>query len=623
MPRVLVTGLGAVSALGLGVRALWDGLCAGRNAFAPVSAFDASAYRCRIGAEVRGLKRGAFEFALAAACEALSDAGLKDFSPLRAGIALGSTFGEGHALECFLGDFSSLDEEARRRARPWSAARVPARVAAELGLRGPQIALMTACAAGNYAVAWAYDRILSGEADIMLAGGADVFAQVTFAGFSRLMAISPDLCRPFSLGRKGLIPSEGAAFLVLESEERVRGRRAYAEVLGYGLSSDARHVTQPDEEGVARSIRACLEDAGLTPGEVDYVNAHGTGTPANDSNETAALKRAFGARAMAVPVSSNKSMLGHAMGAASALEAVACCKTLETGILPPTANFVAGDPDCDLDYVPNAARRADPGVVLSNAFAFGGSNAVIAFAKPGARPARPAPAAARVVVTGIGTVEEATPAALAERLLPDKDLGRLDRPIALALCAAKRALDASGWRGQAQRAGIVLDSAGELESLFAFYKELRDEGPQGVEPELFPNILANAASSRAAIVLGLKRLNVSLAGSFPGGEAAVLYGAAALRRSGPGLILAGGVDEAACVFALETLEEARKRGAHVLAELASWQEGFDPEAVAPEHPGCFCLAKAVQKVAETRKLFGYQAKGLWGGWIRISLKPAE
>lgn len=628
MPRVLVTGLGAVSALGAGVRPFWEGLAAGRSAFSRVSSFDAKEYRSQAGAEIRegqGPPRGCFEYALAAAREALADAGLRVPLGPRAGLVLGSTSGEETALERVMDGFAAFGPELVSAARPWAPGRLAARVAAEVGGEGPCLMLMTACAAGNYALAWGRDKIASGEADLMLVGGVDVFSRVLYSGFNRLLAVAPERCEPFSKGRRGLIPSEGCGMLVLESEGRARARgvRAYAELLGCGFSSDARHVTQPDEDGVARSIRLCLEDAGLSPGDVDYVNAHGTGTPINDKNETAALKKALGARAASVPVSSIKSMIGHAMGAASALEGVACCKILETGLLPPTANFTPGDPDCDLDYVAEGARRADPRVVLSDAFAFGGGNAVAAFAKPGARPARPAAARVRIVFTGLGTAAGEAPQAVAESLLPERALGRVDRPISLALAAAKRALDDSAWAGPGTEAGIVLDSSGELGSLFEFYKELRDEGPQGVEPELFPNTLANAASSRVAIVLGLKRLNACLAGAYPGGEAAVLYAAGLLRGWGKGLLLAGGVDGEACVFALETLEGAKARGARILAELDSWEEGFDPKAQPPEHPGCFCLAKAVQKAAETRKPLDYRAKGLWGGRIKMSLKPAE
>jgi 3-oxoacyl-[acyl-carrier-protein] synthase II len=254
-------------------------------------------------------------------------------------------------------------------------------VAAFLGLRGPVAMIPTACAAGNFAIGLGRDLILRGDADLVLAGGVDPYSRVAHTGFNRLLSMSPDVCRPFDLRRKGIVLGEGAGVLVLERESaaRARGATPLAAVLGYGLSNDAFHIVNPDPDGLGllRAMEAAMADAGLTAADIDYVSAHGTGTPANDAAESRAIRAFLGPRHRSVPVSSIKSMIGHTMGAASALEAVACVMALVSGIVPPTANHEVPDPECDLDVVPNQARRHPVGVVLSNAMAFGGNNACL------------------------------------------------------------------------------------------------------------------------------------------------------------------------------------------------------------------------------------------------------
>jgi 3-oxoacyl-[acyl-carrier-protein] synthase II len=259
---------------------------------------------------------------------------------------------------------------------------IAAHVARELGFGGVNTMIPAACAAGNYAVAHALDVLRAGRADVMLAGGADAFSRITYTGFFRLGAIAPDLCRPFDRNRKGMIPGEGAAVLVLEPLERAvaRGARIYAEVAGYGLSCDAHHMTaaHPEGDGAARAMERALADAGVAPGEVSYISAHGTGTPTNDRLETIAVKRVFGEGGVP-PMSSVKSMLGHTMGAASAIESVVCALAIATGRVPPTMNYEEPDPECDLDVVPNEARELDVQVTMNNAYAFGGNNASVIF----------------------------------------------------------------------------------------------------------------------------------------------------------------------------------------------------------------------------------------------------
>jgi 3-oxoacyl-[acyl-carrier-protein] synthase II len=393
---VAVTGLGVVTPLGIGWQAFWEGLLAGRCATGPVRAFDASPYGVNRGAEVRDFQSQdhlrrlapdsigrAAQLGAAAARLALIDAGLAEpaWDPDRAGVAMGTTSGEPAEIE-------RLDDawvaDRRESADTRFVARYPCHtiainVAAELGLRGPNAMIPTACAAGNYAVAWATDQLRWGRADLMLAGGADIFSRITYAGFARLGAISPDLCRPFDRGRKGMIPGEGAGVVVLEPLDgaRARGARIYAEVAGYGLSCDAHHMTgaHPQGDGAVRAMEMALATAGARPGDVDYISAHGTGTPTNDQVEAIAIARLFGDGAP--PVSSIKSMIGHTMGAASALESVACALAVHRGMLPPTANFEAADDGCKLDFVPNVARERRVRLAMNNAYAFGGNNASV------------------------------------------------------------------------------------------------------------------------------------------------------------------------------------------------------------------------------------------------------
>jgi len=398
--RIAVTGLGVVSPVGTGHQAFWEAILAGRTGTGPVRSFDASRYPSNRGGEIPDFRPGehvrnlppgtaarASLLAAAAARLALADAGLDPASlePERAGVAMGTTSGEPREVEVFndrhvADDLAGVGPEFMDL---YPCHTIAAAVAAEVGFAGVNAMIPTACAAGNYAVAFAADALAAGRADLMLAGGADSFSRITYTGFSRLGAISPDLCRPFDRNRRGMIPGEGAGVLVLEPLDRAlaRGATVYAEVAGYGLSCDAHHMTgaHPEGEGAARAMERALRSAGLTPEDVSYVSAHGTGTPSNDRLEAVAVHRLFGARARRVPISSIKSMLGHTMGAASALEAIACSLAVATGRVPPTANYEEPDPDCDLDVVPNEARELAVGVAMNNAYAFGGNNASVIF----------------------------------------------------------------------------------------------------------------------------------------------------------------------------------------------------------------------------------------------------
>jgi 3-oxoacyl-[acyl-carrier-protein] synthase II len=400
-PRVVVTGVGAITPVGTGCQALWEGLLSGRCGVGRVRSFDTAKYRVKVGAEVhddlagyiralRGIPLGrTSQLAIAAARLCLDDAGLDltGWDAGRVGVALGTTSGESRVLEAYTDGFRAgdTDKAAEELGLFYPSHVLAGHVAAELVIEGPNVVLPAACAAGNYALAYAYDTLLAGRADLMLAGGADSFSRITYTGFARLGAIAPERCQPFDRNRKGMIPGEGAAVLTLELADAAqkRGARIYAELMGYGLSCDAHHATSmtPNGEGVVRAMGAALRMAGVEPSEVDYLSAHGTGTPTNDRVETLAIKNLFGEAAYRVPVSSVKSMLGHTMGAAAAIEAAVCALAVRDDRIPPTLHLDTPDPECDLDYVPRRARERRVAVAVNNAYGFGGYNSSLVFKK--------------------------------------------------------------------------------------------------------------------------------------------------------------------------------------------------------------------------------------------------
>ena len=378
------------------------GLLAGVSGIRQVTSFDTSVYKVHIGAEVQGfdpkshLQRldpattgRASQMAVAAARMALADAGLnpEQLDRKRTGVSMGTTSGEPLFVEQYnrIRNTAGVDAVPAEILSRYPCHVIPTHIAIELEIHGPCLTIPTACAAGNYAIGYGFDAIRTGRADMMLSGGADAFSQITYMGFSRLGAIAPERCQPFDRDRKGMVPGEGAAGLVLEPLEAAQARKAtiYAEVLGYGVSCDAHHMTaaHPQADGAIRAMAAALSQSGLTTGDIDYISAHGTGTPTNDRLESLAVRTLFGDRVPLVPISSIKSMLGHTMGAASVIEALACALALQTGWIPPTINHEESDPECGLDVVPNYARRTNPKVALNNAYAFGGNNASLCLAR--------------------------------------------------------------------------------------------------------------------------------------------------------------------------------------------------------------------------------------------------
>ena len=399
MRRVAVTGLGAISALGRTVPEFAAALSAGRTGIAQIRSAEVSTLRFQNGAEVAGYshtpyfddRRADFidrfaQFAVIAAREAVADAGVEWTPALRetAAIITGSCVG-GQSTEDV--GFVDLYKEGRNRVHPLTIPKTMANAGAshismEFGITGPAFTISTACASAAHAIGQACWMIRSGATDLALTGGSEApFSLGILKAWEAMRVVSPDTCRPFSKDRRGMILGEGAAMLVLEPLDAAvaRGARIHAEIVGFGMSADACHITQPSSEGAARAMRAALRDAHLAPEQIGYINAHGTATPANDPAEIAAMRAVFGPHAARLAISSTKSMHGHALGAAAALEAVATILALRDGVLPPTANYQTPDPECDLDVIPNQSRAAQVEYALSNSFAFGGLNAVLAF----------------------------------------------------------------------------------------------------------------------------------------------------------------------------------------------------------------------------------------------------
>jgi len=400
--RVAITGIGCVSPLGLNWESTWQALLRGLSGVGPITLFDATDFLTRFAAEVKGFDPAAYfgkrlahrtdrftQFSLAATQEALEDSGLplNKISRDRVGVIIGSGIG---GMGTLLQGHRQLLEQGPRRVSPHMVPMMlpdsaPGYIAIEYGFRGPNMTIVTACASSANAIGEATEIIRRGDADVMVAGGAEAaIIPVAVAGFNVMKAIStrndnPQAAsRPFDLNRDGFVMGEGAATLILESFEhaRARGARLLAEVRGYAATNDAYHISAPAKNGTgaADCMRLALKDARLAPQEIGYINAHGTSTRLNDISETAAVKQVFGEHAHAIPVSSTKSMTGHLLGAAGALEAAICVQALREGTLPPTINYETPDPACDLDYIPNKARKAEIDFAMSNSFGFGGHN---------------------------------------------------------------------------------------------------------------------------------------------------------------------------------------------------------------------------------------------------------
>jgi 3-oxoacyl-[acyl-carrier-protein] synthase II len=406
--RVVITGMSAITSLGKDLDTFWNHLMAGESGVSHIEAFDVSEYPTRIAAEIKGWNPEEYmdkkearrmdryvQFAVVAADLALKDASLSvkdDTDPERVGVYIGSGIG---GLGTFEDQYRILLEKGPKRVSPFFIPMMIANMASgqvsiNTGAKGPNSTTVTACATGTHTIGDSFRLLQRGEVDVMLCGGAEATIRPTgLAGFCSMRAMStrndePERAsRPYDAGRDGFVMGEGAGVLVLETLEHAqkRGARIYGEVIGYGMSGDAHHMTEPDPNGAARCMKKALADAGLSPEDVDYINAHGTSTPVGDISETKAIKEAFGEHAYQLAVSSTKSMTGHLLGAAGGVEAVICALALTHGKLPPTINIENQDPECDLDYVPNVPRESNVKVALSNSFGFGGHNATVIMRK--------------------------------------------------------------------------------------------------------------------------------------------------------------------------------------------------------------------------------------------------
>lgn len=407
--RVVITGVGMITPLGIGVELSWNGLLAGRSGIGKITQFDAANFPTRIAGEVDGFNPEEYiepkeikkmdrfiHFALAAAQMAMSDSGLKitDENAERAGVIVGSGIGGLRSIEHY---HSVLLEKGPRRITPFFIPMLVVNLASgqisiRFGAKGPNSAVVTACATGSHAIGDAFKIIQRGDADAMIAGGTEaVITPLGIGGFNAMKALStrndePEKAsRPFDMDRDGFVMGEGAGVMILESLETAleRGAGIYAEIAGYGMAADAYHITSPSPngEGAARCMKMALQDAGVDPSVVNYINAHGTSTKAGDEIETYAIKTVFGEYAYKIPVSSTKSMTGHLLGAAGGVESVISILSIKDDIIPPTINLDTPDPECDLDYVTNRARRTTVNYALSNSFGFGGTNACLLFRK--------------------------------------------------------------------------------------------------------------------------------------------------------------------------------------------------------------------------------------------------
>ena len=397
--RVAITGLGAVSSLGLNRHQFWTSLRSGVTGVGPLTGYTAGAFKFSSGAEARAFdplqtldpKEASYldrfaQMGLVAAIEAINDAGISWTNDLceQTAIVTGSSLGGKYSED---EGYYQLYSQKHSRFNPMSIPKammnaLTSRISMQYGITGPAWTVSTACSSSNHAIGQAFEQVRHGQVELAIAGGADApFTQGVLRAWEALRVVSPTTCRPFTRDRDGLILGEGAAILVLEPLDaaRARGAQIYCELAGFGMSSDAHHITQPSASGAARAMRIALANSGLDRRNIGYINAHGTGTAANDSTETEAIHAVFGDHAPHLAISSTKSMHGHALGAAGALEAAATALSLYYGVLPPTINFTEPGDGCDLDYIPNHARTTQVEAALSNSFAFGGLNAVLVF----------------------------------------------------------------------------------------------------------------------------------------------------------------------------------------------------------------------------------------------------
>lgn len=703
--RVVVTGVGAITSQGATATDFWEGVSHGRVAIREVKHISMEGFRTRLGGEVvepvtlehdylqpDGFHDRALDFTVKASEEAMAACGV-GVGPIEAerwGIVVGT---------CNAGLLAG-EEWYARRARgespdPRLVLLVPPQAFVEalsgaFGIKGPALSVDTACAASANAIGYASELIRQGYADAVLTGGSDAFSDILIAGFNSLESLSPEPAAPYSRDRKGLSLGEGSGMLVLMREDLARehGAPVLAEVLGYGLSADGYHPTAPHPEGrgAARAIQTALAQGGVAPEEIGYVNSHGTGTAKNDPAETAATKVGLGeAAAHKTAVSSTKSMVGHLLGGAGAVEAIITVKALDEGVLPPTANYTEPDPECDLDYVPNQARQQTVEVALSNNFAFGGANASVLFARYGSRPnGPPAQKRDRVLITGLAAL---TPAGTdlsslweafrsgrqctvaedgrqvgrvelnAGDFLSPKERKRVDRLGLFSVIASRLALQDAGIEltdENRTRVGTILGTGvGPMESMEGFGAPIIDEGAGGANPAVFPNTVYNAAGGQVAIKVGALGSASTVTAGHAAGASALCYGfdlaatdhadaviclgadtltdtvVAAYRGLG---VLAGespasapgagfALSEAGVAVIVERERAARERGSRPYAEVLGYSTTSDAMGVGHVDPEGHGLERAMR---EALARAGIDAESIVAVWAsRCGLAVAD
>lgn len=547
--KVAVTGIGVIAPGSVGKNRLWANMSAGLVFTGELTAFSKDGIRCAVSGEVKpddeyekqkekicavcpeAGESKAQLYAVMSALQAVEDGGLsaEDIRKEKAYIAVGSTMGIDDS--CYINEpLESLANPDRKTLEKYTAYRIPETVKSYFGLEeGVSHMFMNACAAGNYAIASSFNEIRSGRCSVALAGGVDALCYTAVMGFNRLLSVTPDICRPFDKNRRGMIVGEGAAILLLESMDHAlaRGAHIYAELSGYGLGVDAWHITTPHPEGqgAVTTMKRALKCAGLQPGDINYVSAHGTGTMANDTAESKALREVFGD--VPPPTSSIKSMIGHTLGAASAIEAAACCLMMEHQEIVPTANFETPDENCPVDCVPNKSRKAKLDHIVSNALAFGGNNSSIIFSRPGVRDgnhngsrtgsseaeSRPRARILAVHDFTCGDLDQY----YADNL-PEIDIRTADNQSKLLTAAIFDAMKAAAPKTGIGLADLPKESTAivsgsntaALAPTMNYLHTARVTGALSVSPMAFPNTVANAAASRASIWLGFRDKVIAL-----------------------------------------------------------------------------------------------------------------
>ncbi len=649
--RVFVTGVGVVCSLGLTADETFGRLVAGERGLSPVDVFDTSDQRANLGAVVRGIDvpRGddwsrATAFAARAAEEALTQAGV-DPKRDRVGLVVGATTAGlfEHELEVAAMWAGEVPREPHRRLRSHPLTSTSDALEATLGPFARERNVASACSSGATALALALDWLaLDPTLDAVLAGGTDGLCRLTLSGFNALGAIDPEPCRPFDRARRGLNLGEGSGFLVLERSERVRARGAkpIAELAACVLGAEAHHITNPEPGGpsAARIIGAALARAGVAPADLDYVNAHGTATPLNDSTESSALATVLGAELARIPVSSSKGQIGHTLGAAGAIEAVISALALARKKLPPTAGLLDPDPACPLVHVPGVGREAQRiQAVLSNSFGFGGMDSAVVVTEP-ERFAEPQWARTEVVVTGAALATgrglergDATPDAPPPPTVPDAILAldagkarRFDRSAKLCVAVAAAALAEAGLAGDGARTGIVFGSAfSAVDESAAFVQRIREKGPRLASPFEFPNLVPSSPIGNASVYLGLRGPALAVADLRTSAECAFATAVDLVAAGEAEAMVAGGLavksvvidavfhrifdgelsplprSEGASALVVESAPAAAKRGARVLARVgvvASARAG-GPVALPEPPPGAVVVAPVPDAVA--------------------------